>query len=359
MKNLFFLAATLFFILSTEKGFSQADCQTSSAATYFFTSCTPGTSYSDPDNYEVKINNNQTLYINGNVTITDTLFIHLVGSTSKLVIQSPYTLQAGTIIFSGSATGKVIEVEGPDGSLIVDGTLDFGGLDIELDGEGTIDAGAITGADQVNCQAVDGGSGTCPLITADECNDGTNNFCENSLPVELLSFTAHIRGGILELRWSTASEENFDYFTIERSRNAKHYEYIGTVENAGAVDKITNYNFTDINPLMGRAYYRLKATDLDGTYEYFQPIMVNFNTGNPMVKIMSNPVTKSLDFTLNYISEEEITVSITDLSGVEVYRGKYAPGMSVYKIDATLDKGMYLLKVHSKEGVNSLRFIKN
>ncbi|MGK7390932.1 MAG: T9SS type A sorting domain-containing protein [Candidatus Cyclobacteriaceae bacterium M2_1C_046] len=362
MNKIFFTPVYFLFFFSAIGSYAQnADCQNASAAeVYFFNQCdNTGAPYSDPDDYRIKIADAQTFYINGDVTIAGTLYIDLVGSTSKLVILSPHTLKAGNIVFKGSATGKVIEVQGPEGKLVVDGTLDFGGLDLEIDGEGSIDAESIIGADKVNCSTADGGGSTCPTITANTCDSGTT-FCETTVtPVELLFFKASGESNSVKLIWATATEENFDYFTLERSTDAKNYEVLGTIEGNGWSESVINYSYTDNHPLNGRSYYRLKATDLDETYEYFQPVMVNFNNDNRAIRLDNNPVgDEPVKFKLNFAPEGDMEVTITNLSGVEVYRGNHQPGISIYSVNNKLDNGMYLLKVKTQEGTYTARFLK-
>jgi len=51
----------------------------------------------------------------------------------------------------------------------------------------------------------------------------------NSLPIELLSFNAVRKDSRINITWSTSTETNNDYFTIERSADAIHFTEIATV----------------------------------------------------------------------------------------------------------------------------------
>ena len=309
-------------------------------------------------------NGNSLVTFNQDIVLTNLTLNYKDGNSPlELVIPSGVTVEITNNLdfnLNSDPQDKFLTVEG---TLIVGGNLDFDGIDMEIDGNGSIDAGSITGADGVTCDASDGGTTTCPDITADTCEDGgTNNFCSESVtPVELLFFNAAAENGTVNLKWATASEENFDYFSVERSINAKEYEVLGTVQGKGWSDDVVNYSFTDHHPLKGRAYYRLKATDLDRTYEYFQPVMVNAGDANGRsIKITTNPVKNApVKFQLNFAAEGDIEVTVVDLSGVEVYKGLHKSGRSMYSIDAKLDKGIYLMKVSTENGVYTSRFIKN
>jgi hypothetical protein len=92
--------------------------------------------------------------------------------------------------------------------------------------------------------------------------------------VELLSFTAEVVSQGVALNWTTASEINNDYFTIERSADAVHFEDLLKVNGAGNSTRhcITAHSIN--KPLQGISYYRLKQTDFDGTSSWSDAVSV-------------------------------------------------------------------------------------
>lgn len=114
--------------------------------------------------------------------------------------------------------------------------------------------------------------------------------CCSPLPIELLYFDAKYSNGKVILNWSTASQINNDYFTIERSSDGINYQQIGTVDGAGNNNEIVNYSFIDYKPFKGISYYRLKQTDFDGKSSSSKIISVtNNDNSNISVKIYPNP----------------------------------------------------------------------
>jgi len=97
---------------------------------------------------------------------------------------------------------------------------------------------------------------------------GTINNVQTPLPIELLSFDAKPNHAKVLLNWQTATETNNDFFTIERSQDAKQWEGIAQVDGAGNSNKVLSYSYTDKNPLQGVSYYRLKQTDYNGSFDY-------------------------------------------------------------------------------------------
>lgn len=103
--------------------------------------------------------------------------------------------------------------------------------------------------------------------------------CDYVLPVELLYFTPELQAGRVTLHWTTGTEINSDYFTIERSRNLTSWDVLGFMDAAGNSHVPTDYRLVDLHPLGGLAYYRLKQTDLDGQFKYYGPVEVNYDLG--------------------------------------------------------------------------------
>jgi len=91
---------------------------------------------------------------------------------------------------------------------------------------------------------------------------------QNALPIELAKFQASVVSNEVLLEWTTVSETNNDFFTIERSKDTQEWEEVITLAGAGnSIDPLT-YSTRDIDPYFGTSYYRLKQTDFDGTFSY-------------------------------------------------------------------------------------------
>lgn len=109
-----------------------------------------------------------------------------------------------------------------------------------------------------------------------------------ALPIKLTSFQAEINQKQTQLNWQTSSEANFSHFDLLRSADAKGFETIGSIIGKGNETEISNYEFTDTQPLTGLNYYQLKQVDTDGTKTYSKIIAVNF-TGENIIKVYPNP----------------------------------------------------------------------
>ena len=92
------------------------------------------------------------------------------------------------------------------------------------------------------------------------------------LPVELLYFEGTKYPTFNLLKWSTASESNSDYFSIEVSTDGLTWKKIGEKKAAGNSNTKIDYSYThsfdnhDIN------YYKLLQYDYDGVFKGYGPI---------------------------------------------------------------------------------------
>ncbi len=133
---------------------------------------------------------------------------------------------------------------------------------------------------------------------------------ETTLPVSLLEFTAECSGNYVDLKWSTASELNSDFFTVEISRDAKNWEVLDYVSGNGTTSMQSDY-FLSANAINGTQYFRLSQTDFDGTHEVLQVASVScMNIVDLEVSVYPNPATDFVKIANAYGCEISIYNSI-------------------------------------------------
>ncbi|MFT5780358.1 MAG: hypothetical protein ACI837_003320, partial [Crocinitomicaceae bacterium] len=122
-------------------------------------------------------------------------------------------------------------------------------------------AGIIAVTGQTNCTpgsnngATPGGSGA--VVTSLILNESGTPYigCVLALPVEFLDFTHHYNEQYgVKLMWSTASEQDNDYYTVYRSVNGENFNEISTVDGAGNSSELHHYSMTDPFPEIGINY---------------------------------------------------------------------------------------------------------
>ncbi len=142
----------------------------------------------------------------------------------------------------------------------------------------------------------------------------TNNCV---LPIELTDFTASYNGEYASVNWTTATEKNTEYFTIEKSTNGVDYILLQKV--AGAVNSTSTkkYSVNDLDPnKKGINYYRLKQFDIGGTEKYSKIITLDIIEESMEVKLIPNPAANDVDIELsNKFIGKTINIELYDITG--------------------------------------------
>lgn len=171
------------------------------------------------------------------------------------------------------------------------------------------------------------------------------------LPVELIDFNATAtETKTVELNWSTASEFNNDYFSVERSVNGEDWEQVLTVDGAGNSLITQNYHAVDYQPLAGLSYYRLKQTDLNGHFSYSEIRSVYF--AEQQVLLYPNPAKDA--FTLYMAQPDWSEVGIYTIPGQDVTASAALLNTTTHTlvIDiARLHPGTYIVRTGSSVGL--------
>lgn len=103
------------------------------------------------------------------------------------------------------------------------------------------------------------------------------------LPVQWLSLSAEcIRGDVI-INWSTATEQNSDYFTVERSLDGTNFSAIATKSAANNSNTVQNYSAVDNDAYSGTSFYRVKETDFNESFIYSGAITVSGCSGDDVI----------------------------------------------------------------------------
>lgn len=172
---------------------------------------------------------------------------------------------------------------------------------------------------------------------------------ESVLPLHLISFTARKEEGSNRLQWSTASEVNTDNFEIQSSGDAKKFIMIATVQAGGSGDHQYSYNDRTTD---GAVYYRLKMSDLDGTYTFSKIVSIVGNGG--FARIYPNPAGAMITFYVNDALLKS-TVTLYDLTGRKMQSIVIMTNQQGMDIKS-LTSGVYILKF--ADGTSE-RFVKD
>ncbi|MBW6483892.1 MAG: T9SS type A sorting domain-containing protein [Vicingaceae bacterium] len=197
-----------------------------------------------------------------------------------------------------------------------------------------------------------GGSAGDPSFAVDDITLST----PIPTPIELISFTGkELTPTSNLLEWITSSEINNNFFTLERSEDALNFEPIATIKGAGNSNTLEHYSFID-NSLpsvdgLGWVYYRLKQTDFDGQFEYFDVIAIaKKNTIEPIVYYYN----KQLHIKATGL--KEIKLKIIDVTGRIIY--ETTTFNSIVNLNQ-LAKGIYIYQINLNNTILSNKIVVN
>ena len=138
------------------------------------------------------------------------------------------------------------------------------------------------------------------------------------LPIKLISFTGEPLQGKVKLAWTTASELNNDFFTLERSLNGATFTEIAEIPGSGTTEQTKSYSEFDNSPITGTNYYRLKQTDFDGGFEYSKILAVKYTQPNTTctIDVIPNPCPAVCNIMLDGCDEQDfVSIGLYDLLG--------------------------------------------
>jgi hypothetical protein len=186
------------------------------------------------------------------------------------------------------------------------------------------------------------------LVTGGGCTSGS--ACTVTTPVELIIFEAKdLSGGSAFLHWTTASEKDAEYFSVEKSLDGLNFTEIGMVNAKGTSNNIVNYKFDDYH-FNKTCYYRLRMVDKDGSYKYSS---VQFlETGNNYARVIKTE-SGEMEIRVSVNEDTRWNIAVYSLLGQEYANQK----VRLTKGDNTLLKGISwgeksakILRITSEDG---------
>ncbi len=280
-----------------------------------------------------------------------------------------YTFPAGTILeagkcvvivtdYSGTPPPCVIDLNGSpwisEASEVIyvsDGTdaiaIAWGGLDCA-------DVPVATSCCEVWCTPdplcvnLPNTTGDCADVNAN-CDYMPEALLPPALPVVISEFKINEEIGTVILNWTTVSEINNDYFSIEWSTNGSDFRSIGNIE-AGS-SRGDEYSFTHEDPSNGANYYRLNQID--------------FNGSSSLSGIRTISIKKEIEFRISStVVQEYVEISGDHIDAIAIYSQSgnliaNSGATSKYTFDlSSYPEGIYIVQVISGNSSKSTRIMK-
>lgn len=174
------------------------------------------------------------------------------------------------------------------------------------------------------------------------------------LPIELVRFQGDCGDNEIALSWTTWTETNNDFFTLERSLDGTNFEVVDIIEGAGNSNEPISYELKDENPYSGTTYYRLKDTDFAGKATYSDVIAVTCGdeNGNEFNFVNAYDIDNAnlvVEFTAN--DNEKFNIFLFDAAGKRVldYSGTGVDGMNKVQLPSgDLARGIYIINLSNE-----------
>ena len=346
----FFLVSVFF------PSFSEAQCTASSDGTWTapatWSGCGGGTPVAGSDAVVDGNGTEVTFTMTADVTINSLTLTDATGNPSNsrtLRLSGPFTLMVtndlsvgvrANLILSGGAKIVVLGdlISGDNGNVDIDGAAGGGAINV------------------LGCYRVGNGNPAPNIFSnIDWCVQGCGqigaggNSCDAFLPVTLVSFDLWEENGKVVLEWETAQEIDNAYFAVERSRNGRDFEEILRLPGSENTSLPITYRAEDAAPLSGQTYYRLRQTDVGGSFSFSKIRSVTVFLSD--FKLFPNP-SETGEFRLLSPSENIISYEIRDLRGIKIYGDNFAVARSEFhsKPEQKLGPALYFVRIGRPDG---------
>ncbi len=96
------------------------------------------------------------------------------------------------------------------------------------------------------------------------------------------------------VEWLTNTGYMNDSYVIEKSTDGNIFEAMDEVSNKDNSDDLAYYKGVDAQPVLGANYYRVKQIYVDGSFDYSDVQLVNFNLDLQTLSVFPNPAREEL-----------------------------------------------------------------
>jgi hypothetical protein len=179
------------------------------------------------------------------------------------------------------------------------------------------------------------------------------------LPVTFNNIKAYSKDNKqVNVDWSVSNESGIIEYNVERSVDGRTFNQIGSVK----AKNVTDYSFTDQNPVAGVNFYRVKSAGVNGEAKYTSIAKVSLGDKNSYVQVYPNPATGgNINLQLNNLKQGIYTINVMNAVGQIVFSSQvnHAGGSSsqLISINGIISKGVYQLNVIGAGSRQTQRFV--
>lgn len=156
------------------------------------------------------------------------------------------------------------------------------------------------------------------IITINGSFSGGGTICTGALPVTLSLFNALTQKNNVMLYWKTETEINNSGFEVQRRTDSSGWSIIAFVQGNGTTNEPVEYHYTDAKLMPGKYFYRLKQTDYNGNYEYFDlalPVIISKPNEYRLSQSYPNPSNPKCNIDYQVPENIKVNISVYDMLG--------------------------------------------
>jgi hypothetical protein len=167
------------------------------------------------------------------------------------------------------------------------------------------------------------------------------------LPVEITSLKVKCTSTGAEITWATASETDNDFFSIEKSEDMLEWKFVSEIAGAYTTNEPQDYQFHDTNiKNETTTYYRIKQTDIDGSFVYLDVLSILCKLDNQELSIVGvNATSNGVNVYVKTNGFEQITAILTDMSGKTLSTQTIndpIEGANLIQFNTDVNQGIYI-----------------
>lgn len=137
---------------------------------------------------------------------------------------------------------------------------------------------------------------------------GSSSFGTNPLPVRFTNVRAWATPAGNRIEWDNATEEDVDYYEVQRSLDGQRFEGIIRTAPQHNQGYAARFRETDPQGNNGTVYYRIKGVETTGAVYYSQVVRVQRGQADVQTRIYPNPV-RDERFVLQVHSERPVSLT--------------------------------------------------
>jgi hypothetical protein len=197
------------------------------------------------------------------------------------------------------------------------------------------------------------GDNVLNVVTRNDVNDFSPfgiTFLDEPLPVKFGNISAARSGQLVNVQWEAFNEENLAFYEIQKSYTGNAFSKASLIQSEVDSRSSFTYTWTDEKPGTGAVFYRIKAVDQNGKFQYSPIVKVAPENRGRYLNVYPNPVQINgrLNIEAGALPAGSYYIELIDMSGVRTFNRKleHNGGSLTQNIELlkSLSKGTYVMK---------------